>query len=78
VSDELRRAGDTSRAYRPGERFRSNNGRGPFTGVVRYVKGGLVFLDYLKDGGKACGLARLPVWFFSSPACGWKEIAPEE
>lgn len=62
---------------KPGDQFRSDGGVGPYIATVIAVQGGqahLVRRPVLRLGNKRDPVVRfsLPLWFFDSPACGWR------
>jgi hypothetical protein len=58
-----------------GETFRSNNGKGPWTGRIELIKDGFVYLHSTRDKSKhQLYIFRVEMWFLSSPACGWRRV----
>lgn len=52
-----------------GDTLVSNNGKGPQIAIVGRILDGWVSLK--RGSGKRFAYFSLPLWFLSSPACGW-------
>ncbi len=83
----------TGPRFELGQTFMSNNGEGPDHAVIIEFRSGVcktdprgyadpngdtVVLETFNANRRAPSYSFLPVWFLSSPACGWKLAALEE